>query len=65
MALGPNWGKNSISGRGQLSLSPPFFTHLHISARFPFYTRPPDSQSLKTYEQQRDQADSKVLGSCD
>ena len=34
-----------ISGRGPFSIFWPIFSHFWISARFPFYTRRPDSQT--------------------
>ena len=36
----------SISGRGPFSIFRPIFSHFRVSARFPFYTRRPDSQFL-------------------
>ena len=38
-----------ISGRGPFSIFQPIFSHFWISARFPFYTRQPDSQSLDLF----------------
>ena len=47
-----------ISGRGPFSIFWPIFSHFWILARFPFYTRRPDSQAFglkaQTFEENQD-----------
>ena len=38
-----------ISGRGPFSIFRPISSHFRISARFPFYTRRPDSQGFQRF----------------